>query len=122
MRAVRESASGCVRASEKCGEGELGEESTHRVASDACGMRCRVDQPENRLRGRPRRAHIELWAERPKRLDPQVDVGQLCCPYGVLDLARQVRPLALLHDDQRGVREREVDMPVDERPERIEGG
>ena len=52
---------------------------------------------------------------------PQVDVLALEAAHPLACLGRQRLPVAVLDDDQRGLGERELHVPVDERRQRVAG-
>ena len=91
----------------------------HRLRADARGVRRRVDQAERRLDGGAGLGRVEVGAQLPQRVDPDVDVGQLQLAHRRGAVGAEVGPLAVLDDDQRGVAQGELDVPGDQR---VEGG
>ena len=81
-------------------------------------MRGGVDQPERRVRHRPRAVEPQPVVHLAQPVGPQVDVLALERADLLAGVVGQRLPVAVLDDDQRAVAQREVDVPVDQRRQR----
>ena len=96
-----------------------GQQLAHRGLGEQPAVRGGVDQPERRVGHRAGPVEVEVLAVvQPQLPGPEVDVLALEGADLLARLEGQRLPVAVLHDDQRAVPEGEVDVPVDQRPER----
>ena len=90
-------------------------------AGQAAAVRGGVDQPERRVRHGPCLVRRQLTMATAQLLGPEVDVLALEAAHPLARLDRERLPVAVLDHDQRGLRERELHVPVDQRRQRVAG-
>ena len=93
--------------------------SAHRLVGDQAAVGRGVDQPEGRMGHGPGSVGVQAAVQPPQLGGPDVDVLALQGAHLLARLWGQGLPVPVLDDDQRAMAQREVDVPPDQRVDRV---